>query len=111
MNHRSNNLRKTYRQSFQNKNSTQTNFCERSRYHVRVLPLGTIALLLYQLDKLRNESPLPLCRKQTRINESKNSKGIGGFDECDANEENSLQPLTTCKRLSVYLVISGMMTK
>jgi hypothetical protein len=32
------------------------------------LPLGAKALLIYQLEKLRNESPLPIQRKRTRPN-------------------------------------------
>ena len=32
------------------------------------MPLGAKALLLYQLEKLQNESPLPIQRKRTRPN-------------------------------------------
>lgn len=68
------------------------------------LPLGAKALLLYQLEKLRNESPLPLGRKQKRRNESGCSTSVG-IRECDDEDEDELytylqQPPPTARKVS-----------
>ena len=76
------------------------------------LPLGAKALLLYQLEKLRNESPLPLYPKRIRRKESEISKSI---DECDASEDdcenlphassNASSHVSTARKVSSILVI------
>ena len=56
------------------------------------LPLGAKAMLLYQLEQLGNELPLPLPHKCTRQNERELSINIHDYDKESA--ENSSHPPT-----------------